>query len=203
MDPLKPVTELIDATESLLGHSPHPAIVTLPIGAWGVSNVCDTLGLVTGHRRFDDAARLSMAVGLVGAAGAVVTGLRDYGHIPKDRPSHKIATAHALGNSIVGTLFVTSYILRQRDHLAGRRPSLGARLLALAGGGLSLYTAWLGGVLVEEHGEGVKPVMHRLWAEERAEQRRQQEEEARGRRRLAPESPLGLHAPAETGHEGT
>jgi uncharacterized membrane protein len=190
MDPLKPVTDLIDATEDLLGHSPHPAIVSLPIGAWGVSNVCDTLGLLTGNRRFDEAARLSMAIGLVGAAGAVVTGLRDYSFIPKERPSHRVATTHALGNSVVASLFVSSYILRQRDHLAGRRPGLGARLLALAGGGLSLYTAWLGGVLVEEYGEGVKPVMDRLSAEE-------QEEEGRGRRRLSPESPLGMHGEAQ------
>jgi uncharacterized membrane protein len=192
MDPLKPVTDLIDATEGLLGHSPHPAIVSLPIGAWGVSNVCDTLGLLTDNRRFDDAARLSMAIGLVGAAGAVVTGLRDYSFIPKERPSHRVATTHALGNSVVASLFVSSYILRQRDHQAGRRPSLGARLLALAGGGLALYTAWLGGVLVEEYGEGVKPVMDRLSAEEQ-----DQEQADHGRQRLSPESPLGLHGEAK------
>jgi uncharacterized membrane protein len=191
MDPLKPVTDLIDATEDLLGHSPHPAIVTVPIGAWVASNVCDLLGLLTGRRRYDDAARLSMAVGLVGAAGAVATGLRDYGHIPTDRPSHAVATQHALGNSVVGSLFVASYVLRQRDHLSDRRPRLAARLLALAGGGLALYTAWLGGVLVEEYGEGVKPVLDRLSAEQR-----EQEEEARGRQRLSPDSPLGLHGEA-------
>jgi hypothetical protein len=32
MDPLTPVTDLIDQAEELLGHSPHPAIVGLPIG---------------------------------------------------------------------------------------------------------------------------------------------------------------------------
>ena len=192
MDPLKPITGLIDATEALLGHSPHPAIVTVPIGAWVVSNVCDALGLLTGRRRYDDAARLSMAVGLVGAAGAVVTGLRDYGHIPKDRPSHDVATAHGLGNSVVASLFVASYVLRQRDHLSGRPPRLSSRLLALAGGGLALYTAWLGCVLVEEYGEGVHPVMDRLSDEER------EQEEARGRQRLSPESPLGLHGEAQT-----
>jgi len=34
--------------------------------------------------------------------------------------------------------------------------------LALAGGGLSLYTAWLGGKLVEEMGEGVNPMMEQM-----------------------------------------
>ncbi len=165
---------LIDKTEELMGHSPHPAIVSVPIGAWVSSNVCDVLGMMTGERKYDDAARLSMGVGLVAAAGAVVTGLRDYSFIPKDRPSHAIATKHAVGNAVVGTLFATSYILRQRAYQAGEAPGLMSRLLALAGGGLTVYTAWLGGVLVEEHGEAVKPVMEQLEREEKRTRQRHQ-----------------------------
>jgi uncharacterized membrane protein len=160
------ITDLVDKTEELLGHSPHPAIVTLPLGAWVVSNICDVAGLVTGNRSFDETARQSMGIGLIAAAGAAVTGLRDYSYIPKERPSHAIATKHAIGNAVVGTLFSTSYLLRKLDHQAGRRPSLVSRLLGLAAGSLGMYTAWLGGVLVEEQGEGVKPVMERLQKEE-------------------------------------
>ena len=58
----------IDAVEGFLGHSPHPAVVAVPIGAWTVSNVCDGLALATGNERYDDVARVSMAVGLAGAA---------------------------------------------------------------------------------------------------------------------------------------
>jgi uncharacterized membrane protein len=155
LDPIDPIVGLVNKTEDLLGHSPHPAIVTVPIGAWTVSNICDGLALLTGSKRYDDAARLSMAVGLVGAAGAVVTGLRDYSHIPRERPSHAIATEARAGQQrSSGPLFATSYVLRVRDHKAGPSDSLLARVLGIAGGGLSLYTAWLGGVLVEEHGEG-------------------------------------------------
>jgi len=182
VDPISPITGLIDKTEELLGHSPHPAIVALPIGAWSVSNICDGLALATGNDRYDDAARVSMAIGLIGAAGSVVTGLRDYASIPEDRPSHDVATAHALGNAVVGTLFTASYILRVRAHEEGRRPSLLARTLGLAGGALALYTAWLGGVLVEEYGEAVKPVMDHM-----------DDDSARGRKRLESDSPLGLH----------
>jgi hypothetical protein len=55
--------------------------------------------------------------------------------------------------------------------------------LGFAGGALSLYTAWLGGVLVEEYGESVKPVMGET----------DDEDERRGRERLASDSPLGAH----------
>jgi uncharacterized membrane protein len=164
---MDPIAKAIDKTEELLGHSPHPAIVAWPLGAFVVSNVCDGLGMLTGHERYDDAECISMAIGLVGAAGAVLTGVRDYGYIPADRePNHSIATTHGLGNAVVGSLFATSYVLRSRDHAAGRRTRPLARLLALTGGTLALYTAWLGGRLVEEYGEAVKPVMEQQHAEE-------------------------------------
>lgn len=159
---MNPISATVEKTAELMGHSPHPAIVTVPLGAWSFSNVCDGLAMITGEEKYDDAARLSMAVGLVGAAGAVVTGLHDYSKIPVDRPSHQVATSHALGNSVVASLFVASYVMRSRDYHRGHRASLASRLLALAGGGLSLYTAWLGGKLVEEMGEGVNPMMEHM-----------------------------------------
>jgi uncharacterized membrane protein len=171
MDPVSLASDGIDRVEEFLGHSPHPAIIGLPIGAWAVSNVCDVMGMFGGGQPCDDAARLSMGIGLVGAAGAVVTGLRDYSFIPKDRqPNHDIATRHALGNAVAGSLFAASYVMRALDYQAGRRPSLASRLLGLAGGSLVLYTAWLGGKLVEELGEAVKPVMEQQEQKEEEEQ---------------------------------
>ena len=157
---MDPITGTIDKLEEVLGHSPHPAIVALPVGAWTVSNICDGLYLLTGNDAYDSTAQVSMAIGLLGAAGAAVTGLRDYGYIPQDRqPSHDVATTHGLGNAAAGTLIMTSYVLRSRDRAAGYRTGLFPRLLSLAGGALSMYTAWLGGKLVQEYGEAVKPVM--------------------------------------------
>jgi uncharacterized membrane protein len=154
------IFKAIDKIEEGLGHSPHPAITDLPVGAWTVSSISDVMGIVTRDKSYDDCARISMGIGLFGAAGAVLTGLRDYSFIPRDRqPNHHIATRHALGNALVGTLFTASYFLRAREEQAGRRTGLLARLLGLTGGSLLLYTAWLGGKLVEELGEAVKPVM--------------------------------------------
>ena len=201
---MDPLSLAIDKTEEWLGHSPHPAIVALPLGAWSFSNVCDGLAMLTGESKYDDAARLSMAAGLVGAAGAVVTGLNDYSKIPKERPSHDVATTHALGNSVAVSLFVASYVLRMRDHTAGRRPSTASRLLSIAGGGLSLYTAWLGGKLVEEMGEAVYPAMEQMTKDESGDDDKVEdsqvekpqaengdEDDVHGRERLDPASPLG------------
>jgi uncharacterized membrane protein len=176
---MDPITAAIDKTEELIGHSPHPAVVALPLGAWSFSNVADGLGLLTHDEAYDDAARLSLGFGLIGAVFAAATGLRDYGKIPKDRPSHEVATTHGLGNAVAASLMAGSFIMRTREHAAGRRTSLAARGLSLAGGVLSMYTAWLGGVLVENMGEAVEPVMDQI------------DDEPHGRERLDPEAPLG------------
>lgn len=181
-DPISLVSDGIDKAEEMIGHSPHPAIVGLPIGAWWASNVCDVMGMVGGSRAYDDAARINIGIGLAGAAGAMVTGLRDYSFIPKDRqPNHDIATRHAIGNAVAGTLFAASFFLRSRACQEGRRPGVVARLLGLAGGGLVLYTGWLGGKLVEELGEAVKPVMEQQHLEEEGRQETEEPEAVGGR----------------------
>lgn len=165
---MEPLIKLIEGIEGRIGHSLHPAIVAIPLGAWSVSVISDTLGLLTRQHQYDDSARISMAIGLAGAAGAIVTGLHDYSYIPRKRPSHPVATRHAMGNAVVATLFTTSYILRTRRSQVGQRPGFLSRVLALAGGALSVYTGWLGGKLVEEYGEAVQPVMKQLQEQERS-----------------------------------
>ena len=48
------IFNLLEKVEEKFGHSPHPAIVGLPVGAWTVSAVCDLLGLITGRQAFND-----------------------------------------------------------------------------------------------------------------------------------------------------
>jgi len=193
MDPVRPLSTMIDQAEELIGHSPHPAIVAIPLGAWAVSNVCDALAMATGDEGYDTTARVSMGIGLVAAVGAAATGIRDYSFIPESRPSHGVATRHGLGNALAGSLYATSFALRLRDHRAGRPTSPLARALACCGGGVALYTAWLGGKLVEEYGEAVKPVMDERSREEHGRGAWLNHPSARGRERLDPTSPLGSH----------
>ena len=62
-----------------------------------------------------------------------------------------------LGNTLVVLLFLVSWLLRG-DSLAA--PGAVAIVLALAGGGLSLVTGWLGGELVNRLGVGVDDGAH-------------------------------------------
>lgn len=189
-----PITRAIDSTQEFLGHSPHPAVVLLPLGAWTTSNILDGMAMASGDHRFDDAARWSMGIGLAGAVVAAATGLRDYGKIKPEADSHATATTHALGNAVVGSLFVASYVIRTKDHGAGRPTRLSARLLALAGGALSMYTAWLGGVLVENYGESVESEALPYLLEREEDTGHPDDRDAYGRDRLDPDAPLGPHS---------
>ena len=61
-----------------LGEPLHAALTDLPIGAWSVAIIFDLLDVVRARREFAVAADTSIAIGLIGAAGAAVTGLADW-----------------------------------------------------------------------------------------------------------------------------
>jgi uncharacterized membrane protein len=61
---------------------------------------------------------------------------------------------HGGGNVVIVVLFIVAWWLR-RD--APQNPSNTAIVLEIIGGGLALFTGWLGGELVDRLGVGVYP----------------------------------------------
>src|SRR4029450_11030951 len=59
-----------------LGHPLHPVFTDVPIGAWTTALALDAAA--RGDRDMRRAATFAMGVGLLGAAGAAVTGLTDW-----------------------------------------------------------------------------------------------------------------------------
>jgi len=93
-----------------------------------------------------------IAVGVVGGLVAALFGLIDWLAIPRGTRAWRIGLLHGLGNVIVVAAFVASWILRQR---AAEVPSRLALALAFGGLALAVFTAWLGGELVDRLGVGV------------------------------------------------
>jgi len=122
-----------------LGHALHPVITDVPLGAWTVAVVADLLAY-TG-RVSAVVGGFCVAVGLLGALGAVVTGYNDHhetiGH------EMRLATAHGLMMTTATLLYAASFLLR----LGGSGHDL-AVLLALAGYAVMVSAAYLGGDLV-------------------------------------------------------
>jgi nitrite reductase/ring-hydroxylating ferredoxin subunit/uncharacterized membrane protein len=123
-----------------LGHPLHPVLTDIPIGAWTMAEMFDALDAVDGGNRYEDAARVCINAGLVGAVAAAVTGLTDWSDTgKKDRRAGLI---HAAVNITATSLFLTSAVLRRRS-----RTGAAARISATGYAAL-MAGAYLGGALV-------------------------------------------------------
>lgn len=125
-----------------LGHSLHAAVITAPIGAWSAAALFDLLGE-------ERAADTLVGAGLLGAAGAAITGAAQWQDATNDDAPRRVGALHALLNYSVTGLMAGSWLMRRQ----GRRQA-GVALSAL-GMGVTLASAWLGGELAYGLGIGV------------------------------------------------
>src|SRR6478672_3678792 len=123
-----------------LQHPLHPVFTDVPIGAWTTGLVLDAAAAVRNEPVLEQAADMAIAVGLVGAAGAAVTGLTDWSET--SGRSRRTGLVHGLLNIAATTLYAAAFILRRN----GSRAS--GQTCALAGYGIAAGSAWLGGDLV-------------------------------------------------------
>ena len=123
-----------------LGHPLHPLLTDIPIGAWTAAAALDACE-IAGSEDYKNGADAAVAIGLVGAVGAAVTGLTDWtGTSEKKR---KIGLMHGLLNLTATTLYTTSLIMRRNKKSRGT-----AIALSMAGYGITAIAAYLGGHLV-------------------------------------------------------
>lgn len=125
-----------------LGHSLHAAVVTAPIGAWSVAAFFDLIGE-------ERAADILIGAGLLGSAGAAITGAAQWQDATNDDAPRRVGALHALLNFSAAGLMAGSLLMRRQE----RRPA-GVALAAL-GMGVNLTSAWLGGELAYGLGIGV------------------------------------------------
>lgn len=119
----RPIDEALRG--SWLGHPVHPAVVTLPLGAWTSALAMDVL---RDHR----AARRLIGIGLIVFPAAVATGWADWSQ--RDASQRRAGLIHAAGNAAAAALMLTSYL--QRKSAPGIRPA-GLSILGLAIAGVA------------------------------------------------------------------
>jgi nitrite reductase/ring-hydroxylating ferredoxin subunit/uncharacterized membrane protein len=130
-----------------LGEPLHVVLTDLPVGAWTVAIAFDLLDLILDRREFASAADASIGIGVVGAAGAAVTGMTDWSDV--DPPARRLGLIHGLLNLSGTALFATSLLLRRKK---SRR---NGRIVSALGYAVVAYAAHLGGKMVYEHRVGV------------------------------------------------
>jgi uncharacterized membrane protein len=143
---------------TIAGHPAHPQLVSFPLALFPFTLALDVLHVVTGERRFEEAARLSLTGAIAGAAVAGVAGALDYLEIPEEHATKPMARLHGgLNLGLVGLALVN---LMSRRNRRRRSESLPALLSGVGTLGLFL-SAWYGGHLVYAHGlrvEGRSPL---------------------------------------------
>lgn len=138
-----------DALHGSWLHQPLHAVLTdVPVGAWTAAVVFDAIAAVTDSEKLDSAAGTLVLLGLVGAAGAAITGLNDWADVKESAP-RRIGAVHALLNVASTGLFTASAVFRRK---ASSRTT--ARWLAAVGFAVVSVSAHLGGNLVYEHHVG-------------------------------------------------
>ena len=140
-----------------LGEPLHVVLTDVPVGAWTVAMAFDALDIICDRREFVRGCETSIAVGLLGAAAAAVTGMTDWSDV--DPPARRLGFIHGLLNLSGFALFATSLCLRKR-----KSRDIG-RIASVVGYAVMSYAAHLGGKLVYEHRVGVDRTDGQLFPE--------------------------------------
>lgn len=130
-----------------LGEPLHVVLTDVPVGAWTVAMAFDVLDIVYDRREFRRGCEVSIGLGLLGAAGAAVTGMTDWSDV--DPPARRPGLVHGLLNLSGIALFATSLFLRRKKSREA------GRIASVLGYAVMGYAAHLGGKLVYEHRVGV------------------------------------------------
>jgi hypothetical protein len=101
---------------SYVGHPLHPMLTDVPIGAWGMATLLDSIG-GTGTER---AADLLVGAGVLAAVPTAAAGLNDWSDTMG--PDNRVGLVHAAVNTAALSLYVASLAARARGHRGRERP---------------------------------------------------------------------------------
>ena len=144
-----PLKDLVSGT--WLGHPLHPMLTDLPIGFWTSAWVLD----IVGPRKYRDAARVLVGLGVLSALPAAATGASDWSDTTGR--AKRVGLVHAAANGSAAALYLGSWLARRRGRHAG------GIALGMAGAAAATVGGYLGGHLVQGRGVGVdaEPRRHR------------------------------------------
>src|SRR6266567_2944495 len=137
------------------GHPLHPVITDVPITAWTLTAIFDIIWLISHTSWAAYGAFVTVIVGLLGALGAIVTGLADWSDTYGTE--RRVGLNHALFNATATILYVVSFVLRL---LSGPGDGVAAVLIGFVGLVSVIYAAYLGGDMVFTRGTAVN---HTAW----------------------------------------
>lgn len=147
-----------------LKHPLHPIIVHVPMAVWPAALLFDLLSLLQiGGNAMVRLSFYSILFGLIAVLVAVPTGVIDWGGVKQEKPAWRLGLYHMALNLVVAILFAMNLGLRLEDYREAER--VGALPLLLSGVGTLLLfgSAYLGGLMVYDHGIGIARMSKQKW----------------------------------------
>ena len=137
-DQARKIKDILNGT--WLGHSLHPALTDVPVGAWTTAAVLDAAGAHQG-------ADIAIGLGVVGSLPTAAAGLADW-HDTSGKV-RRVGMMHAVLNTAALGCYVTSLAARRAG---GRGLGIGLSTIGL---GLVLWSSYLGGEMSFGLGQAV------------------------------------------------
>lgn len=142
----------MESKAKFLGHPVHQMLIPLPIGLFAASLAFDITGVFSATPIWVLIAYYLIAAGVVTGLLAAVFGAIDFFAIPRHTRAFRVGALHGLGNVAVVALFAVGFVLRYPNP---ENPGALPLVLSIIAIGITLFTAWLGGELVDRLGVGV------------------------------------------------
>ena len=139
--PPGPVKDALSGT--WLGHTLHPVMTDLPIGAWTSATALDLIG----GKESEVAARRLIGLGILASVPTAMSGFSDYSDTMGEE--RRVGLTHAAFNVAALALFGASYSARRNGS------TLKGKALSVLGMGAASAGAYLGGHLSLDMGVGV------------------------------------------------
>jgi len=147
-----------------LKHPLHPIAVHLPMALWPSATLFDLLSRAdVGGNAMVRLSFWAIALGLVSALIAIPTGIVDWSGIKQEKPARKIGLYHFGVNALVTILFVVNLILRVKTFRFEDQVETGPLALSIIGTLLLIGSAYLGGLMVYDHGINVARHSKHKW----------------------------------------
>jgi uncharacterized membrane protein len=126
-------------------------LVTVPIGLWVFSFLCDLIFVFTKSPAWSTTAYYAVGGGVIGAAVAAIPGLVD-GFFLRKSPIFPTVLPHMALNLFATLVFMMSFLSRSIE-----APFAWSLMLSVVGLVALAIAGWLGGELVFVQGTGVEP----------------------------------------------
>lgn len=129
----------------------HPALVHFPLALLPMAVGTDAIGAMTRNRKLYEVGRWSIVGATVAAAVAGVFGLIAQEEVDVDEEGRKLLKTHrSLNLGLLGALAAMSIVRARR-----REPRVGYLIAGFGALTVAIFSAYLGGKLVYDHGAGV------------------------------------------------